>query len=413
MSLAFQYGVGPAILQSSSSLLVTDYIVSAWTDGCTQFDDNIELEEACVGNSGVFRVSFATLVFFVLAAIGACCKTTMNREAWPAKFVLYLFLVAGMIFVPNDPLFSKIYLNLARAGGVLFIFLQQIIIVDCAHNWNESWVGKADKAEAEEPGAGKKWLTAILCSCAILFLGSLTGIVMMFLSFGGCQTNTAFIATTLCLCILVTVAQLRGEEGSLLSSAFVTTWAVYLLYNAVTKNPNQDCNPMLGESDGLNMALGLIITIMSLGWTGWSYTAEERLTSGQETVDAVEEPAANAENKEIASKRKVTGVVTGEMDAENADDYVKASDSRDDDAGEYTKPTLSNSWRLNAILVVVTCWMSMILTRWGDISTDGSVANPSVGQVAMWMIMASQWIALLLYSWTLIAPSLFPDRDFS
>jgi hypothetical protein len=65
------------------------------------------------------------------------------------------------------------------------------------------------------------------------------------------------------------------------------------------------------------------------------------------------------------------------------------------------------------ILVMVTCWTSMTLTKWGDISTDGSVANPSVGDVAMWMLMASQWIVLFLYLWTLVAPRLFPDRDFS
>jgi hypothetical protein len=35
-----------------------------------------------------------------------------------------------------------------------------------------------------------------------------------------------------------------------------------------------------------------------------------------------------------------------------------------------------------------------------------------VGPVNMIMIAISQWMALLLYAWTLVAPRLFPDRDF-
>ncbi|GKY95075.1 serine incorporator 3 [Mayamaea pseudoterrestris] len=415
LSLAFQYGVGPAILQSSSSPInVAEFVTNAWTDGCTQFSYDIDLQESCVGNMGVFRVGFATIVFFTLAGVGSWCKPTMNREAWPAKYVLYFLLVAAMSFVPNDPLFSKVYLNQARIGGVLFIFLQQVIIVDCAHNWNDSWVAKANKADAEELGAGKKWLGAILCSCAILFIGSFVGIVLMFVGFSECRTNMGFIASTLCLCVLVTVTQLLGEEGSLLSSASVSAWAVYLLYNAVTKNPNEVCNPMLGQSGGLSIALGLIITLMSLGWTGWSYTAEARLTPSHAATSDTTEAASETE-KETFGKRKVVGVVTGETESTgNEDDYVRAQESQDENEAEDAKHGgLSTSWRLNAILVVVTCWTSMILTRWGDISTDGSVANPSVGSVAMWMIMTSQWLALLLYTWTLAAPKLFPERDFT
>lgn len=32
--------------------------------------------------------------------------------------------------------------------------------------------------------------------------------------------------------------------------------------------------------------------------------------------------------------------------------------------------------------------------------------------VTMWVKIASQWVAMALFLWTLIAPSVFPDRDF-
>jgi hypothetical protein len=123
-------------------------------------------------------------------------------------------------------------LNIARAGSVIYILIQQIIFIDVAYNWNESWVAKADAADAEEQGTGKKWLVAILFSCAVLFIGSIVGIALLFVYFSGCSTNTAFISVTLILCLLVTAAQLSGVEGSLLASAVMSAYATYLCYTA-------------------------------------------------------------------------------------------------------------------------------------------------------------------------------------
>ena len=40
-------------------------------------------------------------------------------------------------------------------------------------------------------------------------------------------------------------------------------------------------------------------------------------------------------------------------------------------------------------------------------------ANPTVGNVNMPILGVAQWLAIGLYSWTLIAPRVYPDRDFS
>ena len=73
----------------------------------------------------------------------------------------------------------------------------------------------------------------------------------------------------------------------------------------------------------------------------------------------------------------------------------------------------SDSWKLNVILVIVTCWYAMALTAWGSYDKGGNSANPEVGRVSMWMMISSEWLCLTLYLWTLVAPRLFPDRDFS
>jgi hypothetical protein len=229
LAFAYQYGVGPYIY----SMSIGNYVKRAWTDGCLDFKTEA-LAERCVGNHGVFRATASALVFYVLAAIAAACKTTANREAWPAKYVLFLFMVLGTCFIPNDPIFSGIYLQVARFGGILFVLVQQVVILDLAFNWNDSWVEKSNAAELEEVGSGKKWLAAILVSCFILFTLSLVGIGLMFAYFNGCGTNEAFIAVTLVMGIIVTAAQMSGEESSLLGSGVIVAYTTYLCYNAGT-----------------------------------------------------------------------------------------------------------------------------------------------------------------------------------
>ena len=102
-----------------------------------------------------------------------------------------------------------------------------------AYNLNESWVEKADQAEDDEGnGAGKKWLGALLATCAFLYIGSLVAIGLMYHFFSGCTTNVAFITVTLLMGVVCTVVQLSGEEASLFTSASVFAYSTYLLYTA-------------------------------------------------------------------------------------------------------------------------------------------------------------------------------------
>lgn len=129
----------------------------------------------------------------------------------------------------------------------------------------------------------------------------------------------------------------------------------------------------------------------------------------------VDDPNKNSDDATNESK-KVTGVVTNQDYGSNATDEespaetaaVTESTSTTDNA----KP-VSVTWKLNLVLSVICCFYAMSLTGWGSINSGGNAANPSAGSVGMWMIIASQWLVMALYLWTLVAPRLFPDREFS
>eukprot|EP00553_Chaetoceros_curvisetus_P015593 CAMPEP_0204643584 /NCGR_PEP_ID=MMETSP0718-20130828/825_1 /ASSEMBLY_ACC=CAM_ASM_000674 /TAXON_ID=230516 /ORGANISM="Chaetoceros curvisetus" /LENGTH=369 /DNA_ID=CAMNT_0051664865 /DNA_START=243 /DNA_END=1349 /DNA_ORIENTATION=- len=355
------------------------YLAEAWTDGCEEYFyyDDDTLRQKCSGNNGVYRVAFSALVFFVLGAVAAACKPTANREAWPAKYVLFLFLVAGTVFIPNEPLFSPIMLNIFRVGGVIFIIFNQLIILDMAFNINESCVYKADQADLDEgEGAGRKWLIALLLSSAVMYISSFVAIGFMYKFFTGCQSNAAFITITLVVGVLSTALQLTGEESSVFTSGCVFAYSTYLLYTAVSKNPEGECNPQLGEENALGIALGVGVTLIGVIWTGYSQTAHKAV--GEES-DAI---ADDADNMDPARRTEegVGGVVVNENNTHD-----------EDENGEENVKTFSNSWKLNIILSVITCWYAMSLTSWGSIANGGTLANPSMGRTSMWMVIASQW----------------------
>ena len=169
-------------------------------------------------------------------------------------------------------------MQLSRIIAVLFVVVQQIIFIDIAYNWNESWVTKSNEAEAMETGTGKNWLMAVLVTCGIFFAVAFTGIGLLFAYFRGCATNETFISLTLIFILVVTGIQLSGEEASLLTSAILSAYATYLAYIAVGSNPNGTCNPTLGESNALGIVLGIGLTLVSLAWTGYSWTASNMLS---------------------------------------------------------------------------------------------------------------------------------------
>jgi len=178
-----------------------------------------------------------------------------------------------------------------------------------------------------------------------------------------------------------------------------------LLFVSVARNPEAECNPFLGKEDTLGVLIGVTITLISLAYTGWSYTADSAMGNSNS-----EEPAETAAAAPTEGRSKVGGIVTNDENYGSTDDGEEVRDEVD---AADIPDTFSNNWKLNVVLGTVSCWFSMAITAWGSIEDEGDAANPQVGKVSMWIIIGSQWLCLTLYLWTLVAPRLFPDRDFS
>lgn len=412
LAFLFQYGIAPSIDSENSDIITTfpggERLYDAWNSGCMDFDGDEDFERICRQNSGVYRVGFCAVLFFLFSSIASYMSSVATARFWGVKYVVFLLACWGVMYIDNDPFFNDVFMNIARIGAVLFILLQQIILIDMAYNWNDYWVVMSNVKEREEgEGAGNKYLCALLSASAFMYIGVMVFIGIMFHYFSSCPSNTAFISITIIGIVGITILQLSGEEGSLLTSAVISSYCVYLVFTSLTKSPDEECNPHIGENNAVGITFGVGFTVVSMAWIGYSLTAEERLTSkGVATTDAL---LSNKDDKENYhshdSNQNVGGIVL------NADDKDDASDT--EQQIQETEENFAAHTILNLTLLLLSCYFTASLTSWGTIETMGNAANPDTGKVAMWMIITSQWIVILLYSWTLMAPRLFPDRDFS
>jgi serine incorporator 1/3 len=78
-------------------------------------------------------------------------------------------------------------------------------------------------------------------------------------------------------------------------------------------------------------------------------------------------------------------------------------------AAEYA-PIPYNYSFFHLIFALASMYIAMLLTGWGAVEQERDRVD--VGWTSVWVKTAAEWVAAGLYSWTLVAPALFPDRDF-
>ncbi len=68
--------------------------------------------------------------------------------------------------------------------------------------------------------------------------------------------------------------------------------------------------------------------------------------------------------------------------------------------------------QISLVFLLVSGYYAMVLTNWGTVQSGHAIDQKRTGETSMWIQAAGEWIAILLYIWSLIAPRLFPDREF-
>jgi len=87
-------------------------------------------------------------------------------------------------------------------------------------------------------------------------------------------------------------------------------------------------------------------------------------------------------------------------------------DGKGDGKESEPRPVSYSYTFFHLIFALASMYSAMLLTGWTSAASESSELM-DVGWTTVWVRISTEWVTAALYIWTLVAPLLFPDRDFS
>lgn len=367
--------------------------------------------DAITGFGAVYRLCFASTVFFLLFALlmirvrsSKDPRSKIQNGFWFFKFIIWFILIISAFFIPVAG-FTQTWMIVGMIGGVLYILVQLVLLVDFAHSWNESWI-----SSLEDTGE-RCYAFSLVAVTSTFYVFSAVGIGLLFHFYADadqCALNKSMLSINVIFCVFVSVVSVlpkvreRLTTSGLLQSSVVTCYVIFLTWSALTNGGDSSCNPSLtfvpavndtssGQSVSVDfnwhIAVGLVFLLTSLVYA--SFRSSSHTTVGKLTVSGLETTSlANASLGPTTTSQSGQQLVWD--DEEDGVTYVYSM--------------------FHFMLMLASLYMMVMLTNWLKPQNDlkSLVANAA----SYWVRMASSWVCLLLYLWTMVAPVLFPDREF-
>lgn len=337
--------------------------------------------------NAVLRVSLGNFLFFATFALTMIGVKDQNdqRDAWHhggwiAKFAVWAVLVILMFFVPN--VVVTIYEILSKFGSGLFLLVQVVMLLDFTNNWNDSWVEKDEK----------KWEIALLVVTVVCYLSTFafSGVLFMWFNPSGqdCGLNVFFIVLTIILAFAFAVIALHPQvNGSVMPASIISVYSAYLCYTGLSSEPDDyACNGLHRHSKQVSMSslvLGMLTTVLSVVYSA------VRAGSSTTFLSPPSSPRSGAKNPLLGDSNVEEGKAGGEA-----------------------RPVSYSYTFFHLIFALASMYSGMLLTGWMSVASEKSELM-DVGWTTVWVRICTEWSTAALYIWTLVAPLLFPDRDFS
>eukprot|EP00256_Glycine_max_P066057 XP_025980652.1 probable serine incorporator [Glycine max] len=177
----------------------------------------------------------------------------------------------------------------------------------------------------------------------------------------------------------------KQVNGSLLPAAVVSLYCAYVCYTGLSSEPHDyECNG-LNKSRAVStgtLVLGMLTTVLSVLYSalraGSSTTflsppSSPRLGGSKPLLEEAEEGKAKKEEKEA-------------------------------------RPVSYSYSFFHLIFALASMYSAMLLSGWTSTSESSDLID--VGWTSVWVRIGTEWVTAGLYIWSLLAPLLFPDREF-
>ncbi|XP_034031029.1 serine incorporator 2 [Thalassophryne amazonica] len=361
-----------------------------------------------VGYKSVYRMCFAmTCFFFMFFVIMIRVRSSKDPRAalqngfWFFKFLILVGITVGAFFIP-DGTFHDVWFYFGAVGSFIFILIQLILLIDFAHSWNKVWVEKAENSD------NKCWFAGLLSFTILYYALAIAAVVLFYIYYtkpNDCTEHKVFISLNLIFCAIISIVSILPKiqeaqpYSGLLQASLISLYTMYVTWSAMTNNPNQTCNPSL---------LSLVSNVSSTADTS---PGPVQLWDAQSIVGLIIFLFCTLyASIRSSNNTQVNKLLQTEAGGESGGEGVVGEDGlRRAVDNEEEGVTYSYSF-FHFHLCLASLYIMMTLTNWYQPNTPTQAMK---GVPAVWVKMCSSWLGLGLYLWTLIAPLIFPNRDFS
>ena len=319
----------------------------------------------CMAAQGVYRVSFALFVFFLLHYMlshrqNLCLEPESRVALNQGYFIIKLVLLVGFMLlcfiIPNE--FFVFYAWLCFALSIIYLIAQLLVLIEFAYAWSEDWSSREDD----------RYQKGLLACTVGMIVGSIVLLSLCFKWFGyqsECGGNQAAIALTLIAGLFYLAVSVQAGKGAIVPASVVFIYTSWTCFCAISSSGDEACQGTIGASTNTQLVLSSVFTAVSL------------IVS---TLSA-------------ATSR----------DAFSLDDMTETG-------AEGDAMMMSH---FHGIMVLASAYLAMLVTNWTIV---GSTSMASIYGVAnhasLGAKLGSEALCVVLFLTTLIAPYCCKGREF-
>jgi hypothetical protein len=262
---------------------------------------------------------------------------------------------------------------------------------------------------------------------------AMTIVQYIFFASSGCSMNQAAITINLIFLLIVSFISVHptiqdyNPRAGLAQSAMVAIYCTYLTMSAVSMEPDdKHCNPLVRAqaTRTTSVVIGAIVTMLTLAYTT-TRAATQSFTLGgngksvrlpDDEHDLITtQPSSRREMRAAALRQAVAeGSLPADAMLDSDSEDESSPSSQDDERGS----TQYNYSLFHVIFFLATAWVATLLTMnfEEEFGGEGQRDFVPVGRTywASWVKIVSSWVCYGMYTWSLVAPIVLPDRfDFT
>lgn len=358
----------------------------------------------CQKTPYILRMTFASSLYFLamsLATIGASMTSSFGHKLhdgfWVLKWVFYIALHVASVWMPSDAL--KNYSYIQSFGAAVFLLVQIVLLIDFCYDVAEWFRANGiKKNHAGEESVKPCWaflmiLVMVGCFAVIVTMAVLgfqwftTPVATRYSTLGGkCGFNTFVLVFAIILFVLGLACQFavtsRSGSGSVVTALFIGAYCMWNVFSGLLAT--HVCQSQVA-SNSYAEPVSIILTILSAAYAAFQFP---------KVTDGMMKSNKNAGKPESVWQKEDSSVNVPLPTAEPEDAPVPYS---------YSK--------FHVAFCFASCFVAMQLSSWLEFERATTATDTTTPQA--WVKIASAWMCGMLYIWTILAPVLLPNRDFS